>query len=292
MNRALSLLICCAATFGLHGCGPMQMPMPVRPNDESQRAIDQSWDEAMRPVNRLTHQPLLDVLLVTKGYQAGVDKLSFRSEKKVAAGTVVMEIEYDRLKPDQDRFSVKIYDPAQKLLREETYSRKEIEDANNDLFVRVDGLKTKVNAGQATPDEVKQLAALEARMKAVVELSPKISEPDEERVRNRCGSCRHCGRREGRELCGENSRTADILRPPAPDALNLKLLSRVQCTNRRQDRPFTTGQGATDGLFTAWAPIPSCPAFFSCLAGGGCCHLPSSEFPELINTNSSRGFSF
>src|SRR6516165_6213306 len=126
MKRLLFLLVCAAAA-GLVGCGPMRMPMPPRLDDQSQQSIDQSWDKVLTPVDHLKHQPLLDFLLVSQAYQLGVDKLTFHSEKKVKAGTVVMDIDFDRLKPDKDRFEVKVYDPARKLLRQETYGRKEIE---------------------------------------------------------------------------------------------------------------------------------------------------------------------
>jgi hypothetical protein len=151
----------------------MQMPMPVRLGDDSQKDLDQSWDKAFTPVERFNHPTLLDAFLLTHAYQIGVDKLSFRSEKKVAVRTVVMTIEYDRLKPDEDRFEVKIYDLVGKLLREERYDRKEVEDANHDLFRRANDLQTIVNGGGATPAEVKELAALQARMNAVTAVFPK-----------------------------------------------------------------------------------------------------------------------
>jgi|SRR5665213_1292121 len=173
MKRFLSLLCCGVATVLLYGCGPMQMPMPVRLDDEGQKNLDQNWDEALTPVGRFNHPALLDAFLLTQAYQIGVDKLSFRSEKKVSLGTVVMEIEYDRLKPGEDRFEVKIYDLVGKLLREERYGRKEVEDANHDLFVRERDLETIVKRGGATPAEVKELAALQARMEAVAAVFPK-----------------------------------------------------------------------------------------------------------------------
>ncbi len=167
MKRLFSLYGCCLATVLLYGCGPMQMPMPVRLDDEGQKNLDQSWDKALTPVGRFDHPTLLDAFLLTQAYQVGVDKLSFRSEKKVAVGTVVMEIEYDRLKPGEDRFEVKLYDLAGKLLREELYNRQEVEGANQDLLVRPKFLQQAVNDGRATPAEVKELAALQARMDVV-----------------------------------------------------------------------------------------------------------------------------
>jgi hypothetical protein len=173
MKTLMPCLCSCAVVFLMYGCGPMQMPMPVRLDDEGQKNLDQNWDDALTPVGRFNHPALLDAFLLTQAYQIGVDKLSFRSEKKVAVGTVVMEIEYDRLKPDEDRFEVKIYDPTGKLLREERYGRKEVEDANHDLFVRGRDLERIVKGGGATPAEVKELTALQARIEAVAAVFPK-----------------------------------------------------------------------------------------------------------------------
>ena len=132
MKRHL-LLGCFVAAVALCGCGPMQMPMPVRLNEEEQKNIDQAWDKALTPVDRLDHVAMLDAFLITHAYQVGVDKLTFHSEKKVAAGMVVMDIQYDRLKPGDDRFEVRVYDPSQKLLRQETYYRQEVEGAYQEL---------------------------------------------------------------------------------------------------------------------------------------------------------------
>jgi hypothetical protein len=152
----------------------MQVPMPIRLDAEGQKNTDQSWDKALSPVDLLDH---LDVFLCTQAYQAGVDKLAFRSEKKFAVGTVVMEIAYDRLKPDEDRFEVKVYDPKEKLLRHEVYRRKEIEAAYRALFVEHEQLRQAVDAGRATPEQIRLLAGLKARRKVVESLFPSPKEP-------------------------------------------------------------------------------------------------------------------
>lgn len=176
--KRLLLLGCFAAAGALCGCGPMQMPMPVRLDDEGQKKIDQAWDKALTPVDRFDHVAMLDAFLVTHAYQVGVDKLTFHSEKKAAAGTVVMDIRYDRLRPEDDRFEVQIYDPSQKLLRQETYYRQEIEGAYRDLFVRPTELEAAEHNGTATPEQLKELAALKARMDAVTAVFPKDEKPD------------------------------------------------------------------------------------------------------------------
>jgi hypothetical protein len=173
MKRIILFLCCSVATVLLYGCGPMQMPMPVRLDDEGQKNLDQSWDKALTPVNRFDHPTLLDAFLLTQAYQVGVDKLSFHSEKNVELGTVIMDIEYDRRKPDGDRFEVKLVDPAGKLLREETYYREEVVRANDELFKQDSDLQRAVAEGRATPAQVKELAALQARIDAVTAIFPK-----------------------------------------------------------------------------------------------------------------------
>jgi hypothetical protein len=111
----------------LSGCGPLQRPMPTRLDQEGQKQIDQSWDEALTPVDRLNRQQVLDVLVSSFAFEVGVDRLAFRSEKEFRGGLVVMEIHYDRRKPDGDRFEVTVFDGGGKELRHERYSRQDVE---------------------------------------------------------------------------------------------------------------------------------------------------------------------
>src|SRR5450755_4458451 len=83
----------------LIGCGPMgNGPMPARLEADSQKKIDDAWEKALAPVDHLDHQAMLDTMVVTQAFQAGVDRLEFRSEKKFSGGMVVMEIHFDRTK--------------------------------------------------------------------------------------------------------------------------------------------------------------------------------------------------
>jgi len=154
------------------GCGPLQMPMPERPDAEQQKAIDDAWDKAVRPVDRYAHQTLLDILVATRAYQVGVDKLTFRSEKRVEGRTVVMEIRYDRLDPAGDRFEVQVLDRTGKLLRREPYDRKEVEDTYRALFVDHEQLRRNKENGKLTPEQARQLAEQEARWKVINEAFP------------------------------------------------------------------------------------------------------------------------
>jgi hypothetical protein len=175
--KRLVLLGCFAAA--VCGCGPMQLPMPVRLDEKGQKQIDEAWDKALTPIDRFDHAAMLDAFLISHAYQVGVDKLSFHSEKKTATGMVVMEIHYDRSLPEEDRFEVRIYDSSQKLLRLEAYSRQEIEDDNQELFVESTMLDQAERDGRATPEQSKRLAALKARMEAVQAVFPKDENKEE-----------------------------------------------------------------------------------------------------------------
>jgi hypothetical protein len=154
--------------------------MPGRLEDVIQGSIDQSWNKALTPVDKLDHQSLLDTFLLTQAYQIGVDKLSFRSEKQYAAGTVVMEIAFDRSKPEQDRFEVKIYDQNQKLVRQETYQREEIEISYRELVLEYHPLYIKGENELLTPEEKTKLVALKARHDAVEQLFPPMFKTKQE----------------------------------------------------------------------------------------------------------------
>jgi len=134
MKQFLLLVPTCALVLAL-GCGPMNAPLPARLDPETQQAIDNGWNRALAPPERLGHQDLLDVLVGTQAYQLGVDSFTFRAEKRFAGGRVVMEMSYDRASPDNDQFEVAISDQTGKTVRHESYSRKEIEETYNALFV-------------------------------------------------------------------------------------------------------------------------------------------------------------
>jgi hypothetical protein len=150
--------------------------MPPRPDDQSQKAIDASWDKALAPVDRYDSQALLDILLGTQAYQAGVDKLTFRSEKAFAGGTVVMEIGYDRIAPQRDRFVVTVLDRAGKQVRRESYDRPKVETTYCDLFVECERLRRDKEQGRATPEELQKLAGYEARRAVIDQAFPKAAD--------------------------------------------------------------------------------------------------------------------
>ena len=166
----------CALALTFIGCGPMQTPMPPRLDPDSQKQVDDSWDKAFEPVGRFDHQGLLDVMVGVQAYQLGVDSFALRSEKQFAGGKVVMEVNFNRHKPDGDRFEVTVYDPAGKLLRSERYSRKEVEATHADLSANPSP------KGDGVPDQpgmAARRAEHQARWNRIREIFP---QPKEEKA--------------------------------------------------------------------------------------------------------------
>lgn len=135
MKRLALAGTACALALVVVGCGPMTSPMPARFDPEAQKQIDAGWDRAFATPDALNRQDLLDVMVGTQAYQLGVDTFSLRATKNYAGGVVVMQVEFDRLKPDADRFDVTVYDRDGKQLRQERYGRKDVEETYTALFV-------------------------------------------------------------------------------------------------------------------------------------------------------------
>lgn len=173
MKRLPLLLCCCTLAVG---CGPLRTPLPAPLADDDQKSIDEAWEKALTPMDRLDNQALLDAFLITAAYQVGVDKLSFRSEKRFSGGTVVMEVSYDRQSPAQDRFAVQVRDKEGKLLRQEAYGREQIEKTYRELFVEERDLRQKREAGVVSPEELRRLKGLEDRLAVIEKIFPKFEE--------------------------------------------------------------------------------------------------------------------
>lgn len=121
------------------GCGPLQKPMVHRPDDSQQREIDNAWNRALAPLDKLDRQEWLDLFVGAQAYQLGVDRLTFRSEKAFAHGRVVMEVHYDRAAPAEDAFLVQVLDERNNVVRSERYTRQEVEDTYKLLVEVPDG---------------------------------------------------------------------------------------------------------------------------------------------------------
>lgn len=174
MGRPVYLTFLALASC-LAGCGPLRTPMVPRPDDEMQQRIDDAWEAALSPVDRVDHQRFLDVFVGTGAYQYGVDKLAFRSEKRFSGGTVIMEVTFDRAEPAKDGFVVTVHDKAGKEVRRESYGRKEVEQTYQELFVN--GPPHQGNPAKAEPPEAMQKrAAYQARWAKIEELFPKPKE--------------------------------------------------------------------------------------------------------------------
>ncbi len=157
----------------LVGCGPMNLPMVPRLDKEGQSTIDESWEKALKPIDRLDHQVLLDTLVGTSAYQLGVDKLYFRSEKRFSGGLVIMEVHYDRATPAEDRFEVKVEDLQGEVLRRERYSRDDVEKTYNELFTKPHELAP---GEKETAAQGELRARYEARWARIGECFPKLKE--------------------------------------------------------------------------------------------------------------------
>jgi hypothetical protein len=162
------------AIVPLVGCGPMGSgPLPPRLEADEQKKIDDAWDNALAPVDHLDRQAVLDTLIVSQAFQAGVDRLEFRSEKKFSGGLVVMEIHFDRTKPHDDRFELTIRDTADKEVRHVVYNRSEVEttyqELNDPQYTQEPGPNKAVDPKKR--DEVRK------RIEAVEKLFPNPDQP-------------------------------------------------------------------------------------------------------------------
>jgi hypothetical protein len=108
----------------------------VRRLDPAEQAqVDQMWANMLSTPDRLDRGLLLDVMLTFELHQLGVDRATYHAEKNVAGGgVVVMDMQFDRLKPLDDWFFVEIFDHDHKSLRKERYAGDEIWAHYNDLL--------------------------------------------------------------------------------------------------------------------------------------------------------------
>ncbi len=132
--RFVALTAAVLFSITLVGCGPMGSgPMPPRLEADAQKQVDDSWNKALTPPDHLDRQSVLDALILSQAFQVGVDRLTFRSEKTFSGGTVVMEVHFDRAKPNDDRFEFKILDKTGRELRHLVYNRDDVEKAYKEL---------------------------------------------------------------------------------------------------------------------------------------------------------------
>jgi hypothetical protein len=111
----------------LVGCrGPMIAPAFRRLDADGQARVNQMWNNMLARPDRLNRELLLDVMLAYELHEFGVDRASYHAEKDYAAGTVLMDVKYDREKPMEDWFFVELRDRAGKSIRKEHYTGEEV----------------------------------------------------------------------------------------------------------------------------------------------------------------------
>lgn len=169
--RTLLLLLALA----LPGCGPILTPMIPRLTEEQQSQVDQMWQNLLTPPTRVSHETLLDVLMNHMLYSFGTDRATYRAEKVVRNHLVLMEITFDRHRPNFDRFTVAVHGPDGSLLRQDHYSRQDIENLqhqwrrSSDLSAKRHAAETRPadpTAPPLTPAESDELQRFEARAAA------------------------------------------------------------------------------------------------------------------------------
>jgi hypothetical protein len=170
------LTVLALALLAVAGCGPVTSgPLPSPLLDEQQRSVDESWERALTPVDRLEREPLLDALILTQAYQLGVDRLTLRSEKDFSGGRVIMEINMTRKTPVNDRFDVTVLDKTGHVLRQFSYSREEVERVHRELQQSKYACKDSTDPLE-NEYEVTKRAEIQARLKAVEQIFPKMDE--------------------------------------------------------------------------------------------------------------------
>lgn len=170
--RILCIAFTCFAGL-LAGCSPLMSPMFFRPSEESQKEIDRTWVNLMTPPNRADRQTLLDALTYFHLYSYGVDRATFRSEKIAGNLLVVMEVTYDHDRPRRDTFTVTAFDKQGNLVREEHYSREDVEKALGDIDVEAAATTMKA----PTPEEIAAAKERERRTQAVMAATQPATRP-------------------------------------------------------------------------------------------------------------------
>ncbi|MBI5863205.1 MAG: hypothetical protein HZB38_01575 [Planctomycetes bacterium] len=124
MIRALLLI---SLLLTATSCGPLGgVPIVTRLDSEEQANVDQSWANMFSPPQRLDRTLLLDTLLSGRMHERGVDELKLVSKKRVGDALVVMEVDFDRLSPDFDAFTVTYLDAPGLEMRHERYTFDEV----------------------------------------------------------------------------------------------------------------------------------------------------------------------
>ena len=137
------------------GCGPLAFPAVQRLPPEEQRTVDDMWNNMLAPADRLDRDVLLDTVTTYFLFHLGVDRLSMRSGKQYAGGTVPMRVDFDRRRPEADAFRIDVTDHNGRLVRSERYPSEEVFKRAAEL----NQVSVTVTAGDVQPDAAERAAA-------------------------------------------------------------------------------------------------------------------------------------
>jgi hypothetical protein len=112
--------------------------MVDRLDEAAQHKVDDAWSHMLLPPDRLERTLLLDCIISAELHQFGVDRLHFVSEKEVADGRIVMEVQFDRAAPEFDEFSVTYVDRDGREARRERFAHEEVKQRIEFLYMRED----------------------------------------------------------------------------------------------------------------------------------------------------------
>lgn len=152
------------------GCrGPLPTPMVERLSEAQQLEVDAAWNNLFTPIDRVDREVLLDAIVLHQLHQSGVDSLRLVAEKALDGGRVIMEIRFDRARPEDDVFLLTCLDFMGFAVRHERWSGDEVRQRVADLepppIILAEGQTEPTAEQQRALDDHR--ARLQARMEAV-----------------------------------------------------------------------------------------------------------------------------
>jgi hypothetical protein len=157
-----------ASCLCLGACGPLVLPMVHRLNKDEQEKVDQVWVNMLNRPKPLDRQVLLDAVSMYYLYGTGVERATYHAEKQVGEELVVMEVNFDQRRPGRDSFSIAIFGPDGRTIRQETYSRAEVEEALGPGLIATHIPATQPSATQpVTAEEEAEQLRMQWRLAAV-----------------------------------------------------------------------------------------------------------------------------
>ncbi len=178
MNQTTTLAGVSASLVLAAGCSVIK-PMPMRLKSEPQVKVDEAWENMLDPPERLDRMLLLDTVLAMQLFHIGADRVYFIGEKKVGANLVTMEVFFNRVEPDSDRFAISIINGQGQRIRHEAYSRAEVDDRFAFLHgVVLKSAKPEAEVGESSEEDCEaEIAEREARRKARMEEIEAATQP-------------------------------------------------------------------------------------------------------------------